>query len=60
MRIWILLVAMGMFCGPMLGCDSTTDDTTTKHETVKEHTVRDANGNVIQHSEEKSDHQTNN
>jgi hypothetical protein len=52
------LVLLGTFGGMMFGCDSTTDDTS-KHEVVKEHTVRDANGNVVEHSEQKTQNDTN-
>ncbi len=60
MRTLMTLVLVGVFGGMTLGCDMNSSDDTTKHEVVKEHDVRDANGNVVSHSEEKQQSQSDN
>ena len=46
---------LAMFGAGLYGCDSMgTNDADTKHETVKEKTVTDSNGNVVEHSETKA------
>jgi len=57
MKTILLIAALATYGGLMTGCQS--DDDTAKHQKVEERTVTDPNGNVISHTEHKSDSDTN-
>jgi hypothetical protein len=53
MKTFLLMAALATYSGVMAGCQS--DDNTAQHQKVEDRTVTDPNGNVISHTESKSD-----
>jgi hypothetical protein len=52
MRAILLMTVLSIYGGFTFGCQS---DDTAQHQKVQEQTVTDPNGNVISHSETKTD-----
>lgn len=59
MKKLILIAALATYSGVMFGCQS-DDNSGPQHQQVQERTVTDPNGNVISHTESKTDSSNNN
>jgi hypothetical protein len=63
MKTLITMVMLAMFGFVIVGCEASgsvgSDDNGTKHEVEQKRTVTDANGNVIQSTDTKTEQHTN-